>query len=150
MNGKSKCRILKEIRRRIAAENDIAYVTSECRHKGDCPGTCPKCEAELRYLEEQLRLRQRAGKVVAVAGIAATILATASGCEWMDILHPVTGGAPLPPSGYREQVDDQITAPTDPTELEFMGVPPLETEPTEPLMGEPLPPVIGEMPQPTE
>ncbi len=147
MNGKSKCRILKEIRRQIAAENDIVYVTSECRHKGDCSGTCPKCEAELRYLEEQLHLRRRAGKAVAVAGIAVTILITASGCDLTDILHPVTGGAPLPPSGYQEQVDGQVIAPTDPTDREFMGVPPLETEP---LMGEPSPPVSGKVPQPTE
>ena len=53
MNGKNKCKILKEIRKQIAAENDISYVTSECKHKGDCLGTCPKCEAEVRYLEQQ-------------------------------------------------------------------------------------------------
>ena len=46
MNGKSKCKILKEIRKRIAEENDIAYVTSECQYQGECSGTCPKCEAE--------------------------------------------------------------------------------------------------------
>ena len=36
MNGKSKCKILKDIRRKIAEENDIAYVTSECKYQGDC------------------------------------------------------------------------------------------------------------------
>lgn len=55
MNGKSKCKILKQIRKQIAAENDITYVVSECKHQGDCLGTCPKCEAEVRYLEEELR-----------------------------------------------------------------------------------------------
>ncbi len=77
MNGKSKCRILKEIRKQIAAENDIEYVTNECKHKGDCLGTCPKCEAEVRYLEEQLSLRRRAGKAVAVSGIAAALMLSA-------------------------------------------------------------------------
>ena len=52
--GKEICRMLKEIRRRIAKENDIEFITSECRHKGSCAGTCPKCEAELAYLEGQL------------------------------------------------------------------------------------------------
>ncbi len=148
MNGKSKCKILKEIRRQIAAENDITFVTSECKHKGECLGTCPKCEAEVRYLEEQLRLRQKAGKAVAVAGIAAALMVTATGCDLTDILHPVTGGAPLPPSSTVEELDGDVAYPTDipgeTTEPEFMGVPmpPLEeTEPTESteLMGEPMP-----------
>ena len=50
--GKQTCRILKEIRRQIAVANDIEFATSECRYKGDCLGTCPKCEAEVRYLEQ--------------------------------------------------------------------------------------------------
>ena len=45
MLGKLKCKLLKQIRQRIADENDIPYVTSECSHKGACKGTCPKCEA---------------------------------------------------------------------------------------------------------
>ncbi len=135
MDGKSKCKILKEIRRQIAAENDIVYVTSECKHKGDCLGTCPKCEAEVRYLEEQLRLRKNAGKAVAVAGIAAAIMVTASGCDLTDILHPVTGGDPLPASGYSEQVDGEIIGPT-----ESMGDIAVPTEDSEPeFMGEPMP-----------
>ncbi len=73
--GKNTCKILKEIRRQIAEANDIEYVTSECRFKGDCLGTCPKCEAELRYLEQQLRKRQLAGKLVNLAGISAGTLA---------------------------------------------------------------------------
>lgn len=69
--GKQTCRILKEIRRRIAEANDIEYVTSECRYKGECKGTCPRCEAEVRYLEQQLALRRIAGKAVILAGITA-------------------------------------------------------------------------------
>lgn len=73
--GKQTCKILKEIRRQIADANDIEFVTSECRHKGDCLGTCPKCEAEVRYLEQQLRTRSIAGKAVTLAGISAASLA---------------------------------------------------------------------------
>ena len=73
--GKQTCKILKEIRRQIADANGIEFVTSECRYKGDCLGTCPKCEAEVRYLEQQLRARSLAGKAVALAGISAASLA---------------------------------------------------------------------------
>ena len=72
--GKQTCKILKEIRRQIAEANDIEFVTSECRYKGDCFGTCPKCEAEVRYLEQQLRARSLTGKAVALAGISAGIM----------------------------------------------------------------------------
>ena len=57
MRGKQKCRILKDIRRRIAEENDIPFVTRECGFQGECRGTCPRCESELRYLEQQLERR---------------------------------------------------------------------------------------------
>lgn len=73
--GKQTCKILKEIRRQIAEANGIEFATSECRYQGDCLGTCPKCEAEVRYLEQQLRIRSLAGKAVALAGISAASLA---------------------------------------------------------------------------
>ena len=58
--GKQTCKILKEIRKQIAAENDIKLVIEECTYQGDCLGTCPKCEAEVRYLERELEKRQLA------------------------------------------------------------------------------------------
>lgn len=73
--GKQTCNILKEIRRQIAEANGIEFATSECRYKGDCLGTCPKCEAEVRYLEQQLRARSLAGKTITLAGISAASLA---------------------------------------------------------------------------
>ena len=78
--GKQTCKILKEIRRQIAEANGIEFATSECRYKGDCLGTCPKCEAEVRYLEQQLRARLLAGKAVALAGISAGMILM-SGCS---------------------------------------------------------------------
>lgn len=92
MNGKSKCKILKDIRKKIAEDNDIAYVTSECQYQGECSGTCPKCEAELRYLEEELAKRKNLGKTVAVAGIAAALVVGSTGC----VVRPPnqTAGAP--------------------------------------------------------
>ena len=71
MLGKNKCKILKEIRQKIADENDIPFVTKECSFQGECKGTCPRCESELRYLEKQLALRASLGKRVAVAALCA-------------------------------------------------------------------------------
>ena len=72
--GKQTCKILKEIRRQIAAENDIDLIIEECTYKGDCLGTCPKCEAEVRYLERELEKRQRMGKAAVVAGLSIGLL----------------------------------------------------------------------------
>ena len=76
--GKETCRILKEIRRQIAEANDIEFITSECRYQGDCLGTCPKCEAEVQYLEQQLSARHAAGKTIALASISAGLIALSS------------------------------------------------------------------------
>ena len=72
--GKQTCKILKEIRKQIAAENDIKLVIEECTYQGDCKGTCPKCEAEVRYLERELEKRQRMGKAAVVAGLSVGLL----------------------------------------------------------------------------
>ena len=91
MFGKKNCQILKEIRKKIAEENDIPYVTSECTHKGECSGTCPRCEQELRELERQLELRRRMGKAVAVSAVAAGIALNMSGCVEPKIDDSIAG-----------------------------------------------------------
>ena len=75
MNGKATCAILKQIRRDIAEKNDIALTIAECTHQGDCPGTCPRCEAEVRILEKALAEKKKKGLRTAVAGISAGLLA---------------------------------------------------------------------------
>lgn len=52
--GKEKCERLKAIRKHIAEQYGLEYVPTECTHKGECTGTCPKCDAELYDLQEQL------------------------------------------------------------------------------------------------
>ena len=81
MRGKQKCKILKEIRQRIADENDIPYVTRECSFQGECTGTCPRCESELRYLEQQLERRRNLGKRVSVAALCVGIALASAGCS---------------------------------------------------------------------
>ena len=74
--GKSTCKLLKDIRQQIADANGISYQPKECHHKGDCAGTCPACEEEIRYLEHELKARKGNGIGMKVAGIAAGICAT--------------------------------------------------------------------------
>lgn len=100
MNGKSRCKILKEIRRQIAESNDIAFVTSECKYQGDCKGTCPKCESEVRYLERELEARRKKGLAITLTGLATAATLTASGC-----FRPLNqvDGEKLPPVSDSEQ-----------------------------------------------
>ncbi|MBW4900937.1 carboxypeptidase-like regulatory domain-containing protein [Prevotella melaninogenica] len=74
--GKSTCKLLKDIRQQIADANGISYQPKECHHKGDCAGTCPACEEEIRYLERELKACKGNGFGMKVAGIAAGICAT--------------------------------------------------------------------------
>ena len=76
VKGKSTCKLLKDIRQQIADANGISYQPIECHHKGDCAGTCPACEEEIRYLERELKARKGNGFGMKVAGIAAGICAT--------------------------------------------------------------------------
>ena len=76
VKGKSTCKLLKDIRQQIADANGISYRPKECHYKGNCVGTCPACEAEIRYLERELKARKGNGFGMKVAGIAAGICAT--------------------------------------------------------------------------
>ena len=76
VKGKSTCKLLKDIRQQIADANGISYQPKECHHKGDCTGTCPACEEEIRYLERELKARKGNGFGMKVAGIAAGICTT--------------------------------------------------------------------------
>lgn len=76
--GKSICKHLKAIRRQIAKENNISLVIPTCTYQGECAGTCPQCESEVRFLEKELAKRLSLGKAATVAGIAVTLSAPAA------------------------------------------------------------------------
>ena len=77
--GKEICNELKAVRRSIAEENGIPLEIKECSYKGECRGTCPRCEAEMQYLERELEKRLRLGKVATVAGLALGLASCGSG-----------------------------------------------------------------------
>ena len=80
-NGKNTCKELKAIRRRVADENDIPLEQHECTYDGPCDGTCPRCEAEVKYLEQELHRRMTLGKAAAMAGVAMSLAAFTSCTE---------------------------------------------------------------------
>jgi len=61
---------LKGVRQKIADANGIEYTPSVCNHQSDSVGTCPACEAEVRYLEQELEKKRLAGEPVNITGVA--------------------------------------------------------------------------------
>ena len=138
MFGKEKCKMLKEIRAEIAKNNEIEFVTKECTHQGKCKGTCPACEAEVAYLEEQLEKRRALGKAVCVAGLSAAMVA---GVVQTNQVNSKT---------YNMNSNTYLSDPME----QPMGALPFTPEPTEestPEMpaGAPYIPDVIETPEPT-
>ena len=131
--GKEKCRILKEIRAEIARANDIAWVVSECKHKGNCKGTCPKCEQEVRQLEAALARREALGKTIAVAGISAGLALTVAGCANPFATQGHMEKGNLPENEQATETESQAESLTVET---LMGDIPIPGEETEPIDGE--------------
>lgn len=90
--GRNICDTLKAIRKEIADANGIEHSPEECHFKGECRGTCPKCEQEVKDLEYELRLRQMAGTAIKVAGVAAGIVAMTA-CSNSKIQRTVSDNA---------------------------------------------------------
>ncbi|MGN1410995.1 MAG: hypothetical protein ACI4WH_00605 [Oscillospiraceae bacterium] len=64
MTGKQKCEYLKFIRDLIAEKNNINYHSQECGFSGECLGTCPKCEEELKYLSDKIEEKKSKGESI--------------------------------------------------------------------------------------
>ena len=146
MKGKDKCNYLKKLRNKAAKANGIDYHSEECKFKGECLGTCPKCEAELRELTKKINEKnRRKGLIGASIGVAALGLVgctnTTDVSNGMGIVGPnipsqvesdnATEGVPVPTQesnlkkGVEEGKDD----------IELSGnvvyVPPKDTDETE-------------------
>lgn len=67
MEGKTKCKILKGIRQRIADINGVEYEPHPCTNVGNCMGTCTMCDKELVWLEMQLNDKVEKGQRVYVS-----------------------------------------------------------------------------------
>lgn len=126
--GKRTCNVLKEVRLQIAKANEIKYAPRECHHEGPCAGTCPACEAEVKYLEQQLQIRRMLGRAVMLTGIAAGLSSLTAcgqsklpkGCENDSTETELAGDVavegymePEPEEEQEEIVRGKIPAPVD-------------------------------------
>ena len=125
MQGKEKCKMLKQIRAEIARQNDIDLVIEECTHKGKCKGTCPRCEAEVRYLEAELEKRRSLKKKIALAGISAGLALTMTGCSLTatveDLIDSLTNEPRYDPEIEELDGDVAMPAPDGIDDIEVMG-----------------------------
>ena len=78
--GKSLCNTMRDIRKKIAKANNIPFESVECHNSGPCRGTCPACDAEIKYLNEQIEEKLERGERIRLAGIAKDDIKKA-GCE---------------------------------------------------------------------
>lgn len=104
--GKRICKTLKELRKRIADANEIPFETDECTHKGECLGTCPKCEDEVSCLMDSIEKREQEGKPVVIEGLMtddelrqAFLIDSTDGMDDEDIINNVSRTAGLPVMG---------------------------------------------------
>ncbi len=91
-HGKHICNALKQVRIDIARANGINYAPRECHHEGDCAGTCPACESEMRYLEREIARRRAHGKAALVAGVSMGLSSLSAMASPASLSVPVMSG----------------------------------------------------------
>jgi TonB family protein len=124
VKGKSTCKTLKAIRRQIAEANDIKYEPRECHYDGPCLGTCPACEAEVRYLEQQLGLRRQLGWAVSLIGVSAGLLSACTSTGTKAVAEKSNGGESNmevhePAAGCDSMVVGKVAVPEEPDTASF-------------------------------
>ena len=125
VKGKSTCKTLKAIRRQIAEANDIKYEPRECHYEGPCLGTCPACEAEVRYLEQQLGLRRQLGRAVSVIGVSAGLLSACTSAGTKAAAEKSNGAesnieVEEPAAGCDSMVVGKVAVPEEPDTASFV------------------------------
>ena len=93
-HGKYICNALKAIRLDIARANGIEYTPKACDHQGECAGTCPACESEMRYLEWEIARKRSLGKAALVAGVSlalSSLSAMATSVSPSEVMMPNNG-----------------------------------------------------------
>ena len=53
-DGKLVCKVLKKMRKQLIEANGLDVEVEDCDYQGECSGTCPKCELEVRQVEKQM------------------------------------------------------------------------------------------------
>ena len=70
MTGKTKCELLKEIRRKICKLNGLENSEKDCPYADEClTGTCPACDAQLERINLQLEAKRLRGEAIRYDGL---------------------------------------------------------------------------------
>ena len=65
---RTKCDILREIRRKVCELNGLEYTEKDCPHADGCrKGSCPACDAQLVRINRQLEAKRLRGETVRYA-----------------------------------------------------------------------------------
>lgn len=104
--GRDKCDQLREIRKKIADVNGIEFEPSECHHTGPCRGTCPVCDSEIKYLDEQLQKKKERGEEIILTGIAELDIKK-SQVNIPEKEEFITMGAPVIDGGLTDKLIDE-------------------------------------------
>src|SRR5574344_950468 len=107
--GKQMCELLKKLRKAIAVDNNIKYDYSECNYKGECQGTCPKCDAELEELQKIIDEKERSGEPLVFSDKTKAILENINLAQNTTLYH--TTGIICDPNDQRE-----LPPPPEPSE----------------------------------
>ena len=114
MTGKEKCRLLRKIRSDIAVKNGFEPFEDTCTHQGECSGTCPKCEAEVKALSARLEARRARRKRVALAGVSIGVCTALTGCSADMVMDVIEHLAPnRNPPAQVEVLDGEIDIELD-------------------------------------
>lgn len=146
MNGKNICKYLKGVRRQIAETNGIKLEIPECTFEGECRGTCPQCEAEVKYLEKKLTERRTLAKKIAIIGVAAGMSMASALDASAQSTSDTVRNCNLPPDDSEYQ--DAISREMDNNTTITIGATPVKkiTEESQILMGLTETIIIGFMP----
>ena len=122
MKGKQICSYLKSVRREVAAANGIDLEIPECTFEGECPGTCPRCEAEVRQLEQALSQRQSLSQKVAIVGVAMGLaLSGMSVTQAQNVTPPDSTQCETSMEGYEEDDEELLVGRMPQLRAEFPG-----------------------------
>ena len=69
MTNKQKCALARQIRKGIAEANGIVYLSAACPNVEECTGSCCICEAESKYLDNEINQLVSEGKRITLSNI---------------------------------------------------------------------------------
>ena len=71
-------------------------MAAECKHDGPCSGTCYMCDAEIKYLENELNEKVARGERIVLSGIELDCFDDFVDEEYEDEECDIRMGAPVP------------------------------------------------------